>query len=241
MAEFTNALLPIEQVVTTYLFAYKKPTEDYSLYMQHAAQCLQNFNLYDGNLPVQTKVTINSTLKCIEMPDDMQSFIDLLTPISGSWWSFTQKNQMVNTTTTTAGVESRDDIQGEGVKTLHDRTGGYGAVGGWNKFNMTLDWASRRIYIDDEYETTDYFVLVYVSSGIKVLDETLVPAFFTPVIDAYLLWKESYWLPEFARERQMRYQDYWKEKRDVRDLINSMSVSQWRDIFYSSCTQTIKR
>ena len=237
----TNALLPLEQVITTYLFSYKKPTEDYSLYMQHAAQCLQNFNLYDGNIPVKVKVTINTTLKCIEMPDDMQTFIDLLTPIKGSWWSFTQKDQIVNTTTVTGGVESRDADQGEGVKILHDRVVGYGAVGAWNKFNMTLDWAARRIYVDDEYDTTDYFVLVYTSSGIKVSDETTVPAFLTPVIDAYLLWKESYWLPEFTRERESRFADYWREKLRVRDLINSMSLSQWQDIFYRSFSQTIKR
>jgi hypothetical protein len=237
----TSAIVSIEQTVTTFLFAYKKSTEDYSLYCQHACRCIQDFNLYDGNIPVTAKVTVNTTLKCIDMPDDMITFVDLMTPIKGGWWSFSQKDQMVNTTTTTAGVEGRDDNQGEGIKILQTKVTGYGATGGWNKFNMKLDWAARRIYVDDVYETTDYFVLIYVSSGIKATEETLIPVFLTPIIDAFLLERETYWIPELARERQMRFDAFWKEKLRVRSLINSMSESEWADLFYGSFTQTVKR
>jgi hypothetical protein len=237
----TAALVPIEQVVTTFLFSYKKSTEDYSLYLQHACNCFMDFNLYDGEILQTAKVTIDPNLKCINMPDDLIKFIDLVTPNKGGWWSFTQKDNIVNTTTTVGGVETRDDAQGEGAKTDVGRVVGYGATGGYNQFRCTVDMAARRIYTDNLYTANDYIVLMYVSSGINANGETKIPVFIVPMIDAYLLEKETYWIPELARERQMRFDQYWKEKMKVRSLINAMTKNQWLDLFYSSFTQVPQR
>lgn len=237
----TPALIPIEQVVTSFLHAYRKSTDDYSLYVEHACRAYTDFNLYDGNLATTAKVTVNATLKCIGFPTDMLSFIDLVTPINGEWWSFTEKRLIVNTTTTVNNVETRDIAQNEGAEIVQDAVTNYGAKGAWNKFRFTIDYSARRIYVDSTYDPTDYIVLIYVSTGIKATDETTVPVFLVPVIDSYLLWRETYWLSELVRERENRFKDYWAEKRKVRDLINSMSYSQWRDCILSNSTQTVQR
>jgi hypothetical protein len=241
MAVYTDALQTVERIVSTYLFSYKKPTEDYSLYVQHACRAIEDFNLYDGNYVVSAKVTIDATLKCITMPDDMQTFVDLVTPIHGGWWSFTEKNQVVTTTTFTGLVESRVTAEGEGVAIDQYRTTGYGARGAWNKFRYTIDWAARRIYVDDVYTADDYIVLLYVSSGIKAGEDTTVPAFLVPLIEAYLFERETYWVPGLERERPMRHEAYWREKMKVRDLVNSMSYNQWRDLILENVTQTPQR
>jgi hypothetical protein len=237
----TNALIPIEQIVTDFLFAYRHGTDDYPLYLRHACMAVQDFNLYDGEILNTVKVTIDPVLKCIDMPDDLIKFIDLVTPIKGGWWSFTQKDNIVNTTTTVGGVETRDSAQGEGVKIDVDRVVSYGAKGGYNKFRCTVDMAARRIYVDNTYDVSDYIVLLYVSSGINTTGETKVPSFIVPMIDMYLLEKETYWIPELARERQMRHQEYWQEKMKVRNLINAMSKDSWLDLFYSGFTQVPTR
>jgi hypothetical protein len=237
----TLALIPIEQVVTTFLFSYKRQTEDYSLYVQHACRAVEEFNLYDGNIVQATKVTINTALQCIEMPGDMQQFIELVTPIEGQWWSFTEKSRIVNTTTFTGAVEGRDVTQGEGVEIVKPRVTSYGAKGAWNKFNYTIDWKARRIYVDDVYNANDYIVLMYVSSGINASGETTVPAFLVPMIEAYLFERETFWMPELVRERENRFNNYWREKMKIKNLINSMTVDAWKDIFLGSATQTIQR
>ena len=240
MATYTDALITVEQIASTYLFSYKRSTEDYSLYVHHICNCIQDFNLYDGNNVVTQKVTIDP-LKFIDMPDDMVQFIDLVTPIHGAWWSFSEKNQIVNTTTIDGLVESRVEAEGEGVAIDQPRVTGYGAKGAWNKFRYTIDWAARRIYVDDVYTTDDYIVLMYVSSGIKAAEDTTVPVFLVPLIEAYLLEKETYWIPELVRERPLRHEAYWREKMKVRDLVNSMSYSQWRDLILSNVTQAPQR
>lgn len=234
----TTALIPIEQIVTDFLLGYERGTERYAIYLRHACICLQDFSLYDGEILTTAKVTIDPVLKCIDMPDDLLKFIDLVTPIKGGWWSFTQKDNIVNTTTTTSGIEGRDIAQGEGVRIDVDRVVGYGAKGGYNKFRCTVDMAARRIYVDNTYPGTDYIVLMYVSSGISVTGDTKVPSFLIPLFDAYLLWKETIIDLNLAKLHDQRFDQYWKEKMKVRNLINAMSKDTWMDIFASSYTQT---
>jgi hypothetical protein len=237
---YTSALIDVEEVVSRFLFKYKHSLEDAPLYVEHACNAIRDFNLYDGNLVVTQKVTINATLKCIDMPDDMLQFVDLVTPIHGGWWSFSEKAQIVNTTTT-VGTEGRDEDQGEGVTIDQPRVTSYGAKGAWNKFRYTIDWVARRIYVDQAYDATDYIVLMYVSSGIKATGETTVPEFLTPLIDSYLLLQETYWIPGLERERPLRDSFYWREKLKIRNLINSMNYNQWRDIILGSSTQAPQR
>jgi hypothetical protein len=241
MADFTNALTRLDQVVTDFLLGYYKSTNDYVQYMKHACQVVQDFNLYDGNLVVTAKVSLNTTLKCIEMPVDMIQFVDIVTPQRGSWWSFTEKDRMVNTTTFTGGVEGRDSTQGEGQIIDQSRVTTYGAKGGVNKFKYTLDWQARRIYVDDTYTANDYIVLMYVSSGIKATEETLVPVFMIPLIESYLLERETYWIDSLVRERPMRHEEYTRKRQDVRNLVNSMSMQQWKDLIYSTASQSPQR
>jgi hypothetical protein len=239
MATYSDSLIDLNEVVTRFCLLYKKPTEDIVTYLEHAAMCWQHFNLYDGNVVTYQKCTLDLTKKWIDMPDDLVTFIELVTPDRGSNWSFTEKPRMVTTTTTTLGVEGRDEAQGEGVEIDQSRTTTYGAKGGWNKFRYNIDWATRRIYIDADI--TEYIVLLYVSSGIKATGSTEVPAFVVPMIHAYLLHKETYWIPGLERERGIREQDYNRQRMEIRELVNAMTFDQWKDIFLSSATQSPQR
>src|SRR5512133_1485069 len=107
MAE-SGALRDIEGIVTDYLLKYKKSTEDYSSYLQHSTDCLREFMTYDSREFRTEKVSVSS-LGIIEMPTDMIGFREVGVAKNGEWWSFTERPDMVNTTTTTSGVEGHDD------------------------------------------------------------------------------------------------------------------------------------
>jgi len=230
----TASLINIETAVSRFLFKYKLPTEDALIFTEHACNCYRDFRLYDSNQVVTAKVTVNAN-RWIVMPDDMVTFVDLCTPVNGAWWSFTERKEIVNTTTFTGLVEGRDADVGEGVDLTTPTTSGYGAKGGINDYNYTLDWEQRRIYVDGIESAT--VVLMYGSSGIETSGTTQIPEFITPMLDAYLLWKSSYWNPELKRERQLLERDYDRARLSTRNLINSMSYSQWRDVILSSVTQ----
>lgn len=234
----TAAIVSIERVVNDFMLGYKKSNEDYFTYLHHACRCYQNFREYDSDEVVTTKVTF-TTNKWLAMPADMLTFVDLCVPIGGEWWSFTSKGKIVNTTTFTGLVEGRDEDFGEGVDLTVPMLSGYGASGGVNDYNYMLDWEQRRIYIDGIDTGTG--VLLYTSSGIEVTGATYIPTIAIPLIDDYLLLKETYWIPELARERQLREKAYKETRLSLRNLIWGMTAEQWKDIIWGTSAQAPKR
>jgi len=234
----TAALISIEEVVSRFLFMYKKSTEDTFIYTEHACSAYRDFRLYDADMVVTLKVTF-TTNKWLDMPADMQTFVDLCVPINGAWWSFTERKEIVNTTTFTLLVEGRDATQGEGVDMEEPRTSGYAAHGAVNDYNYMLDWRARRIFLEGVDSGTG--VLFYTTSGVETTGTTTVPEFIVPMIHNYLLWKESYWLPELARERQLREKDYYNSRLSVRNLMYGLTANQWRDVLLGSSGQAPKR
>jgi hypothetical protein len=234
----TPALINIEQVVSRFMLKYRRSTDDAFIYTEHAANMYRNFRLYDSDQVETVKVSVNAN-KWIDLPQDMQTFVDLCIPINGGWWSFSEHREIVNTTTFTGLVEGRDSDEGEGADLSTPRTTGYSAAGGVNDYNYTLDWEARRIYVDGI--SSDTVVLMYTSSGIEVTGTTQVPDMLTPMFDAYLLLKSSYWLPELVRERESLKQDFKEARLSTRNLINSMNFSQWRDVILGNARQSVTR
>jgi len=235
---YTDALIDIETVVTRFLLKYKKSTEDFVSYTELACGCVRDFSLYHSGEAVTAKVSVTAN-KLIEMPDDMIGFVDLCYPIQGRWWSFSRQDDIVNTTTFTGLVEGRDSDFEEGVDIKHALSTGYGAKGGVNTYNYMIDWDARRIYVDGlDSETV---VLKYVSSGVTVAGTIYVPDFMTPVIDSYLLWRETYWQTALVRERQLREKEYKEEVLKARYFVNSLSYNELRDIILGNTTQTVVR
>jgi hypothetical protein len=222
----TPALINIENVVSNFLLKYKKPTEDYILYLEHTCNCVRDFGLYDSDQFVTEKVAI-SALGIIEMPTTMMGFIGLYTFTDGMMWSFTMRDDIATTTTFTGMVEGQDATYGEGVALLDPVSDTYGAVGGVNDYYYKIDWKARRIFCEGIISTT--VILRYVSSGVEITGVTSVPDYIVPMLDNYMLWKESYWIPALVRERVGREQDYIKSELKIRNLINSMTYEQWKD------------
>jgi hypothetical protein len=235
----TPALIPIEQVVSRFLFKYRLDTNDAMIFTEHVCNAYRDFCLYDSDQVVTAKVSVTSN-KLIEMPTDMVGFVDLLISTGeGEYWSFTERRNIVNTTTFTGLVEGLDATVGEGVGVNPQRTTGYAAKGAINDYNYTIDWAARRMFVDGAVSQT--VVLMYVTSGIEASGTTSVPEFLTPMFDQYLLWKKSYWDGVTVRERQGLERDYTNARLTARNFINSMSYSQWHDVILSSINQAPKR
>ena len=234
----TAALLNIETVVTRYLLKYKLSLDDAFILTEHACDCVSQFNMYDSDFATTAKVTVDAN-KIIEIPDDMVAFVDLVVPYNGKWWSFTEKREIVNTTTFTGLTEGRDSTVGEGVDIDTGRKTGYAAKGAINDFNHTLDWKARRIFCSGVQSET--VVLIYVTSGIEATGTTQVPISIIPMIDAYLTWKRSYWDNSIRDERSLLERDYNNARLSVRNLINSMSYNQWRDIILGGTLQAPQR
>ena len=233
-----NALITINEAVTEYMLGYLKTTENAFVYTKHAVDCVRDFHLYDSPNYVSSKVSV-SALGIIEMPDDMLGFNGLFVAQNGEWWSFSQKDTLVNTTTTTLGVEGHDSDFGEGEAVQDPKTSDYGGVGGVNDYYYMLDWKARRIFC--EGITSDTVLLKYVTSGIEVSGTTYVPIYVLPLIEDYLLWHECYWIPGLERFAAEREKKYLRTEYRIRNLINSMTYEEWHDTLLSVTSQAPQR
>jgi hypothetical protein len=234
----TNALVSIENAVTNYLLGYKKSTEDYVIYLRHACTLLTDFMIHDSQEARSEKVSISS-LGIIEMPTDLIRLKDVCVAWNGEWWTMTEKPNMVNTTTMAGLVETHDSTFGEGVAVKDGVSTTFGARGAINDYYYMVDYKARRIFVDGL--VSDTVLIKYVSSGISVVGATYIPILLIPMLDAYLLFKETFWIPEVMRERPMRQKDFDNERLRVRNVLNSLTASQWKDLIWGSFSQSPKR
>ena len=234
----TSALINVETVVSRYMLKYRLSTDDAFILTEHACDCVSHFNLYDSDFATTAKTSVDAN-KIIEMPSDMVAFVDLVVPYNGKWWSFTEKREIVNTTTFTGLVEGRDATVGEGVDIDTGRKTGYASRGAINDFNYTIDWKARRIFCTGVQSET--VVLIYVTSGIEATGTTQVPIYLIDVIDAYLTWKRSYWDNSIRNERQLLERDYTNARLSARNLVQGMSYNAWRDIILGGTLQAPQR
>lgn len=234
----TSALIMVEQAVTDFLLANKRSTEDYITYLANALKMLTDFMIHSSNEYRSEKTAVNA-LGIIEMPNDLIRLKDVCVPRNGEWWTMTERPAKVNTTTTTLGVEGQDTDFGEGVAVRDGITTTYGALGAVNDYYYTVDYKARRIFCDGI--VSDTVLLQYVSSGINATEATYIPILIVPMLEAYLLWRETFWILQTARERDSRKNDYRDEKLKVRNVLNGLTTNQWRDIFWGSFTMTPKR
>jgi hypothetical protein len=238
MATETNALISVEQAVTDYLLGYKKTTEDYITYLRHALVLLTDFMIHDSQEARSEKLSIDS-LGIIEFPTDMIRVKDVCVAWNGEWWTMTEKPNMINTTSFVGLVETHDSDFGEGVAIKDGTSTTFGSKGAINDYYYMVDYKARRIFIDGL--VSDTCLVKYVSSGISASETTYIPILIVPMLESYLLWKESFWIPELVRERPMRQKDFENERLRVRNVLNSKTASQWKDIFWGSMSQSPKR
>jgi hypothetical protein len=237
MAE-TSSLISIEKAVNGFLLRYEKTTDRYMSYLEHACILLQDFMAYDSTQATTEKVSVNA-LGIISIPNYFVTIKDVCVAYRGEWWPMTEKIGLVNTTTTTLGVEGQDTTFGEGVAIPDGVLGTYGTKGGVNSYYYTIDWKARRIYVDGMI--SDTCVLRGTTSGIQMSETTYIPTLLIPVLDNYLLWKQA--VMNGAKLGEMREFErlYTNERLRYRALLNSLSASQWNDLFWGTYTPSIKR
>lgn len=233
----TSALVTVNSIVDRFLMKNELPTDRAWIYLEHACDAVRELHLYDLPNLVTEKVTIDAN-GIIELPSDAIGFNGLYKFVDGIKWQFTQRGDIITTTTTTAGVEGLDEDYGEGEALKDPKTGTYGGVGGVNDYYYKIDWKARRIFVNIKSDTA---VLEYVTSGIELSGSTYIPDYCSSVIDSYLEWKRSLLDERLMRFAESRERSYQNAENRIRNLINAMSYDEWRDILLSITTMSPQR
>ena len=235
MAEISG-LKTLKQVVEELIFTGDKSMTDYARYLQLAIRGFKDSRLF--HLKGFTKVLkcAVSDIKTITLPDDYLSFISVVVPINGQYWSLTEKESLVFSQ---SGV-ALDTDDGEGVDVSDGYSVSYGDVGGVNNMGyVKLDENNNRIIVNSlEATRTDVF-LIYISTGINEAGtDTYVPDAIVPMLHFYILYKDAL-MHESPRAKELKA-EYECELDKVR-YLQMDSIQTIRDVLCSSFTSTPTR
>jgi len=234
MAELSG-LKTLKQATEELIFVGEKLESDYFRYQQLIIRGFKDAKmLHLKGFTKIAKLTVTD-IKTIDIPDDYLSFVAVVVPIQGEYWTLTEKETLVYSQSG-ASLDA-DDEEGEDINDSYSVH--YGAVGGINKQGyIKLDEVENRIIINSlEVGKTEVF-LIYVSSGINEAGtDTYVPDAIVPMLHFYALYKDAIYKDkpyEHLRD------EYYRELDKVR-YLQMPSIGAMLDALYETFTPTPTR
>ena len=234
MAELSG-LKTLKQAVDELIFVGEKSDSLYFKYLQLMIRGFKEAKMFHlKGFTKVAKLTV-SDIKTIDIPDDYLSFVAVVVPIQGEYWSLTEKESLVFSQDGASLDE--DDEEGEDVNDSYSIT--YGATGGINKQGyVKLDEGNNRIIINSLTSGKLEVFLIYVSSGINEAGtDTYIPDAIIPMLHFYVLYKEAI----YANKPYEHLRDeYYRELDKVR-YLQMPSLEAMRDALYEVFTPTPQR
>ena len=234
MAEISG-LKTLKQATEELIFSSGASAENYFRYKQHIIRGFKEAKmLHLKGFTTVAKLTVTD-IKTIDLPDDYLSFVSVVVPLQGEYWSLTEKETLVYSQSG-ASLDT-DDEEGEDINDSYSLS--YGATGGKNKQGyIKLDEINNRIIINSlEVGKTEVF-LIYVSSGVNAAGtDTYIPDNIIPMLHFYALYKEAIY-------HNKPYEHFKKEYEGELDKVRYLQMPSFdaiRDSLYSVFTSVPTR
>ncbi len=234
----TKGMVTLNSVVSNAMLELDHPEEweRFRLY-QFAIRGMREINLLHMKA-VKTARLQMTEINTVILPDDFISFVALGTVFNGRFWVFTRDKKLMLSTTEDCGEENLDTDKTHDIGSAPNLQM-YGLPGGSNQYYYTMDLPNNRIIINGF--PRGEVILKYISSGVSLDKETLVPAVAEDCLIAYIIWKREKGkkdVPQYHKEMLAR--DFYREVDKLR-FINGPSLDEIYDAIYESFIQTAKR
>ena len=234
MAEITG-LKTLKQVVEEALFLTENSEGNYFRYLQHVIRGFKDARLFHlKGFTKVTKLTV-SDINTIALPSDYLSFIAVVVPLQGEYWSLTEKETLVFSQSG-ASLDA-DDEEGEDVNDSYSMH--YGATGAKNRQGyIKLDENNSRIIVNSLIADRTEVFLIYVSTGVNEAGtDTYVPDAIVPMLMFYVLYKDAMM---HNRPYEHLRDEYYRELDKVR-YLQMPSFEAIRDAIYEVTTSAPQR
>jgi hypothetical protein len=249
----TPAVVTLRQCVMSAINRAGLDTKRLEQLMAIGVECLTELNLFNTTWFKVVYLPI-SDINTVALPSD---YIDYVKPpaivVNGRIWTLTQddslplqaemvcgdpQNPPVDNTTI-EGYESMDVT--DYINNISTYSHQYGTSGGQNVAYFRIDKESRLIVLKGSVPGTS-ILLEYVSSGISLEGETLVPREVMATIRQYVIWQSienNSLVPMNEKERKKeQYEDQLKLLTHFQSMF---TCDEFKDTLYGASKQTAKR
>lgn len=229
-----SSLITIDQLVRSLLFKEGKNNDDYLRYKQIVCDGLRNMHIHDFNVIATKVVSVDSTTKTFNYPDDYVRYESISTVSDGRWWTYTIDKRLVplNDDTQTAIQSSMPNVA---TNAFAD---GLSDGGGYNHYYFKPDDKNRRMIVSGF--DADVVVLRYVSNGLNTSGDVNVPDYAALALEAYVRWKISAYDKEPVYIRRENENDYKQARLEMRK-VNLPTADEIYDSIYKTTGQGPRR
>lgn len=189
----------------------------------------------------------------VNLPDDYIDYRKIGIEVNGRVWTLTLNDNIALPRAMKCGEDIRKVISSPNPSQFglnfgyyfpdHVRNGRYigglyGVGGGFNLAYCRIDKERRQIVLDGRVPKCEV-VLEYVSTGVSMSRQTIIPRIALEPLIAFGIWK----MTPFDRigQKEAAKNDYIMEVEKMRALENAMTADEFRDVLYSSFYAAPKR
>jgi hypothetical protein len=177
----------LKGVVTDVLVdLFNGDTGRYFQFLRWAVRGYQQLKLQvlTGNKSIE--LTPNENPYCVVLPNDYLNFVAIGINRGGRFMRFHEEPRMATTTSQACGKEVQAGEEEQPAVYPSNVAGAY--------YTYKIDEQNNRILLQG-YPILDQLTLIYVSSGVKVGEQTYIPAVATEAIIAFIHWQYAQFNP----------------------------------------------
>lgn len=252
----TSGLVTLRYVVSSALNRIGLDVKFTEKLMQIAIEGFTEMNMFITKTFKVSTIDVNPNTNLAQLPSDYIDFLRIAITINGKLYTLTRNEQLILPRTDDCGSETNlnprvqntdlynsqeDIVDVEADVLLSLIAHHYGTSGGANCAYYRID-EERRLIVFQGRVPNNQFILEYISSGVSVDTETLIPRECVPALRDYVIWQSienDTRVPMNEKERKKA--QYEKSIDYLVAFQNSFSVETYRDIIYETSRQTPKR
>lgn len=182
-----------------------------------------------------------SDINTIELPQGYVKFLAVGIPFGGQFWSFTRNNKLINPLTEKDGVKILDSDKGEGVTI----DGGsmpyhqYASPPGQNYYYYKIDLENNRIILNGE--VGEKVLLYYISTGISLGGDIIIPKIAEEVMIAGIFWMMDRRNSNLAAIEKQNSEKIYLQEWNKLKFLQAPPLDVFSDAIVSAQIQGVKR
>jgi hypothetical protein len=232
----SNAVITYNQLIKNILAALNEGADEFWRYEAIGLQVITDFQIHH----METTQVFQGTLDInhrIALPADCIRVKAIGYPKNGRLWTITRDDKIYTGESIVNGVLASDS---DTLELREHRNNGYGAVGS-NKYTFTVDYNTRGIVILGTPDT-QVFTISYLSSGISLEQNTLIPAEANMALTSAIIFKSIVFDKKITDAYARRVEAQYKEEVfKLRRFYSTYNVDEWHDMILRNQSQVITR
>ena len=235
----------------------EEPMQYYRRYMQLAIDGFRELKIKYINAPKVAYLAVDTDTKTVQLPTDYVDYVKIAVTQNGQVWTLTRNDKLHLPKGYQCGVDiltsSRQELEnidtsswGGYYFTDHLYSGRwvtdmYAIGGGFNTAYYRIDEERRQIVLNGTVPN-DEIILEYISTGINLCEDTLIPVQALGAIKAYIHWKRVEYDPRVPMGEKARKEAlYYVQVRDLNFNEDMITLDEYFDQLYETFKQTPKR